>query len=173
RVRVAEQREVDVRRPPPEGVVLPWIGAGLDRPDPVTTLVLREHLPFAEEVRIQRRLVVVHGVRIFPGRIGLPYLDERPSHRSPVLVEETADEYHLLSERSAPPPGREVGLALLHELLREDRPRGLERARRHSHQRLRRRPEPRALVVGVQVRRVEVSVWRGPRHLPREQSARP
>src|SRR5205814_486845 len=87
RVRVAEEREVDVRRSPPEGVVLPWIRAGLDRHDPVATLFVREHLSLTKEVRIERGFVVVHGMRIFAGRVGLPHFDERPPYRRAVLAE--------------------------------------------------------------------------------------
>jgi hypothetical protein len=147
---------VNVRRPPPERVVLPRIGAGLDRHDAVAALVVREHLALAEKIGIERRVVVVNRVGVFPGRVGLPYLDERLPHRPSVLVEEPADEHHLLAERRARAPGRQISLALRDELLRKNWPRRFERTRRHAHQRLRRRPEPRALVVRVEIWRVDV-----------------
>ena len=153
-VGVAEEREVDVGRPPREGVVLPRVRAGLDRHEAIATLVIREHLALAEEVGIERRVVVVHWMRILARGVRLPHLDERAAHRPAAVVEHAADQHHLLAERRALAPGRQIGLAVLHELLGERRRRGLERTRRHPHQRLGRRAQPRALVVGVQVRRV-------------------
>src|SRR5262249_15138730 len=112
RVGVAEEREVNVRRSPSERVVLPRIGAGLHRHDAIPALVVREYRALAKKVRVERRVVVVDRMRVFPGRVGLPYLDDRPPHGPSILVEKSADEHHLLAERRAPAPGCQIGLAL-------------------------------------------------------------
>src|SRR5262249_46000972 len=93
-------------------VVLPRIGAGLHRHDAIPTLVVREHLALAEKVRVERRVVVVDRMRVFPRRVGLPHLDERPPHGPSVLVEKPADEHHLLAERRAPQVVRSASLSL-------------------------------------------------------------
>ena len=51
----AEQREVDVRRPPGVVVVAPRIRAGLDRHEPVAAVVVGDGAAGAGEVRIERR----------------------------------------------------------------------------------------------------------------------
>ena len=150
RVRVAEQREVDVRRPPSEGVVLPRIRAGLDRHQPIATLVVGQSCPSRENSG-RGGVVIVDRMRILSGSVGLPHFDQRPAHR--LAVSRPARGRRAPSSRrgARSAPGREIGLAVLHEGSRKRRSRRLERTRRHAHQRLRRRPQARALVVGVEV----------------------
>jgi len=64
--RVAHEREVDVRGSPRERVVLPRVGAGLHREEAVPAVVVGEGAPHAVEVRIERRVVRIHGMVVAP-----------------------------------------------------------------------------------------------------------
>ena len=85
--RAAEQREVDVVRPPRVRVVGPRVGAGLDGDEAVPAVGVGERPPGAREVRVERRGVLVGLVPVAAGGVGLPDLDQlagrgRPSSPS-------------------------------------------------------------------------------------------
>ena len=87
RERPAEQREVDVGRPPGVEVVPPRIGTRLDRDEPVPAVGVGHAAAGAVEVGVERCRVVVDLVRVPAGRVRLPDLDQsvsdRPARRSP------------------------------------------------------------------------------------------
>src|SRR5207237_2936805 len=90
RERTPEEGEVDVRRTPSVVVVLPWVGAGLDRDEAVAALGVREAAAHSREVRVERAGPVVDHVAVAAGRVGLPDLHERVRHRAAVAVEYAA-----------------------------------------------------------------------------------
>src|SRR3546814_2123437 len=65
----AEQREVDVVGPPGIGVVAPGIGAGLHRIEAVDTLCVGDAASAAEEVGIERRVVLVRLMDVAAGGV--------------------------------------------------------------------------------------------------------
>ena len=81
RERAAEEREVDVRRPPRVRVVAPRIRARLDRDEAVAAVVVGQAAAGAGEVRVERRRVLVDVVVVAAGRVRLPDLDERAADR--------------------------------------------------------------------------------------------
>ena len=88
-------------RPPGVGVVLPRIGARLDRVEAVAALVVGDAAAGAEEIRIERRVVLVGLVDVAPGGVRLPDLDQGVGHGAPVLVEHAAGHHDALAERLA------------------------------------------------------------------------
>src|SRR5680860_1129689 len=85
--RTAEQREVDVRRPPGVVVVLPGVGAGPDRHEAVVALGVGQRAAHPGEVRVERGRPRVGDVAVASGRVGLPDLDERVGYGSAVGLE--------------------------------------------------------------------------------------
>ena len=79
--RATEEREVDVRRPPRVRMVPPRVDPGLDRDEPVPTLVVGQAAARAGEVRVERRVVGVDVVEVSAGRVRLPDLDELAAER--------------------------------------------------------------------------------------------
>ena len=114
RERAAEEREVDVRRPPGVGVVPPRVGAGLDRDEPVPALGVGEAAAGAGEVRVERRRVLVALVEVAAGGVRLPDLDQRvaaPAGR-PSSTRPRDDD--ALAQRLAVVLAGEVGVGLGH-----------------------------------------------------------
>ena len=116
---VAEQREVDVRRPPGIGVVVPGIGARTDGDEAVAAVVVGQGAALAAEVGVERRAMLVVGMGVAPGGIALPDLDQRTPHRPPVLVEHAAGDDDALAERFVPAPVGEVARARRHGIRAE------------------------------------------------------
>jgi hypothetical protein len=110
RERGAEEREVDVGRPPGVAVVLPRVGAGLDGGEPVLAVVAGDDATDAGEVRVERRGVLVALVHVAARRVRLPDLDELAAHGAAVAVEHPARHDDALAERIARVLDRQVGL---------------------------------------------------------------
>ena len=70
--------------PPGVVVVLPGIGAGLDRDEAVAAVVVGHDAAAAREVRVERRRVLVDAMAVAAGRVGLPDLDQRVAHGTTV-----------------------------------------------------------------------------------------
>ena len=121
RQHVAEEREMDVRRPPRFGMVAPGVGPGLDADEAVAAVGVGHELAVAVEVRIERRVVLVAAVEVAAGRVRLPDLDQRIAHRLAVLVRHAAGDDDLLAERRAGAVARQVGIERLEQARRETR----------------------------------------------------
>ena len=117
----AEQREVDVRRPPGVVVVAPRVRARLDGRERVAAVVVGEAAADADEVRVERRRVLVALVDVAPGRVGLPDLDELVAYRPAVAVEDAPGHLHPLADRLAAVLDGQVGLERPDVALAEDR----------------------------------------------------
>src|ERR1700729_1897660 len=89
---------MDVVRPPGVAVIGPRVGAGPDRQEPVAAVRVGEYPARAVEVRIERRVVLSGRMVVASGRVGLPDLDHRVGHRSPVLVGDPAGNDDALAE---------------------------------------------------------------------------
>ena len=98
---MAEDREVDVRRPPGIVVIAPRIGAGLDGDEFVIAVLVGHGAAGAGEIRIERRRVLIDDMDVAAGGIGLPDFDQRIRHRARVLVEHMAVHDDALAERLA------------------------------------------------------------------------
>jgi hypothetical protein len=88
-----------MRGPPGVQVVAPWVGARLDRDEPVAALAVGQAPAGAVEVGVERGVVVVDAVVVAAGRVGLPDLQERVRDRPPVGIEDPAGEDDPLAER--------------------------------------------------------------------------
>ena len=95
----AEEREVNVRRPPGVGVVAPRIRGGLDGDEPIPPGRVGGAPASAAEVGIERGRVVVDVVAVASGRVGLPDLHERVRQRPAVGVHDPAEDDDPLSQR--------------------------------------------------------------------------
>src|ERR1700693_4468164 len=91
---------MNVCRPPGIVMVAPGILAGADGHEAISALRIGERMAAACEIRIQRSIVLVAFVQITPGRVGLPDLDKRVSHRPSVFV------YHSPAHHNAFPKRR-------------------------------------------------------------------
>src|SRR5579883_1402842 len=87
-----------MRRTPPISRIGHGIGAGLDRAKDVPALVVGHRAPDADEIRVERRAVLVGVVAVAPGTVRLPELDEGAAHRTAILVEDAAGEVDELAE---------------------------------------------------------------------------
>src|SRR5207237_1872423 len=94
---LAGRGELDMRRPPRIRAVAPGIGAGLDRQKAVLARGIRDRLPRAGKIGVERRVVLVDRMMVAPGRIALPQLNQSARHRPPVLVKDAALEAHALA----------------------------------------------------------------------------
>ena len=95
----AEEREVNVRRPPGVGVVAPRIRGGLDGHEPIPPVRVGGAPAAAAEVGVERGRVVVDLVAVPSGRVGLPDLHERVRQRPAVGVHDPAEDDDPLSQR--------------------------------------------------------------------------
>src|SRR6202035_1467205 len=68
-------------------MVLPWIGAGLDGDEAISTVAVGDAAARPGEVGIQRRRGLVVLVKVAAGRIGLPDLHGSVPQRAPIAVE--------------------------------------------------------------------------------------
>jgi hypothetical protein len=100
---MAEDREMDMHRPPVIGAVRPGIGAGADGQELVAPLRIGQRPPAAAEIRVERGEIGVLHVAIAPARIGLPDLDQRLGHGAPGLVQNPAMDADPLADRPALP----------------------------------------------------------------------
>src|ERR1700674_1192649 len=145
-----------VRRPPCIYVVLPWVRAWLDGHEPVASIGVGAAPPRPGEVRVERRLMVVDGVRIPARGIRLPNLHERFPDRLPVAVEHTAAHDDPLSNRLASVLAGEVRILRPDRYASKRRPRDvMEPLVRKAHRRPPRRSQNARPVIGVQVWRLE------------------
>src|SRR6266536_2136014 len=90
RERTAEDGEVDVRRPPRVGMVLPGIRAGLYGHELVASVMVRNRPAGAAEVRIEWGGMLVALVPVASAGVRLPDLDECVAYRTTVLLEQPA-----------------------------------------------------------------------------------
>src|SRR5437773_2146742 len=99
-----------MRRPPGVAMVLPGVGAWLDRDEAVAALGIGQATPSPGEVRVQRCRVLVVLVEVTSGRVGLPDLDDRVAHRPPVAVQHpTGDDDPLSDGLAGMLPGKVMG----------------------------------------------------------------
>src|SRR5436309_4082124 len=98
---VAEEREMDVRRSPRVAMILPRIGAGLDRDEAIAALRVSQAAAGSAEVGVQWCGVLVILVKVAAGGIGLPDLNHRARYRSAITVEQPTRDNNALDNRLA------------------------------------------------------------------------
>src|SRR5688500_3033575 len=98
---MAEDREMDMRRPPGTAVVGKRIRPGPDGAERVSALGVADDAPAAAEIGIERRHVFVVAVAVFAAGVGLPDLDQRAGHRTRVLLQHAAMDDDALADRIA------------------------------------------------------------------------
>src|SRR3546814_7622230 len=87
--------------------------------------------PAAEEVGIERRVVLVRRMDVAPGGVGLPDLDQRVGLRAPRLVEHAAgDDDALANGLSGGLPGWRSFIAAVPGQVVVERPEGVLRSKR-------------------------------------------
>ena len=84
----AENGKVNVRGAPGVVMVLPWIRPGLDGDEAIATFGVSDGVAAAGEVGIERRVVLIDGVRVTAGGIGLPDFNERVRERPAVFIDD-------------------------------------------------------------------------------------
>src|SRR5919106_2279199 len=145
----AEQRDVDVRRSPCVGMVLPRIRSRLDRDEAVASVVVGDAAAGAAEVGVDGRGVAVALVPVAPRRVRLPDLDEAVPDRPPVAVEHAAAQDHSLAERLARVLPGEVVVELADALVAVDGPGHLREGMAQRNQWTLRRAKARPHVGGM------------------------
>src|SRR5580765_5163617 len=114
---------MNMGRSPRVGMIEPRISAGLDRQVSILAFFVGHAPPRAGEVWIERRVVLIDGVAIAPGRVGLPDLYQRIRHRLVVFLQDPADYDNALAHRLFSSVGiaREIVLAGLQFDIAEQR----------------------------------------------------
>src|SRR5262249_27583463 len=112
----AEQREVDVRRPPGVGMILPWIRARPDGQEAVHAVCVGQAAADAEEVWVERPRPAIALVDVAPGGVGLPDLDQRVWDGAALRVEHAPGYDNALADRLAARAGiaSQVGVLRRH-----------------------------------------------------------
>src|SRR5438552_5852447 len=143
---------MDMRGSPRVAMILPWIGAGLDRDEAIPALRIGQAAPGSAEVGVQWGGVLVILVKVAAGGIGLPDLNHRARYRSAIAVEHPTRDNNALANRLARVLAGQVVVKL------RNRP-GVERRRkivktvRKLNQWLRGSAKARADVLRIQIRR--------------------
>jgi hypothetical protein len=106
----AEQREVDVRRPPGIVMVVPRVRTGLDGREGVPARVVGQAAAGAREVRVERRGVLVTLVHVPAGRVGLPDLHQLAPDRPAVTVQHAAAYHDARPDRLTGAADRQIRL---------------------------------------------------------------
>jgi hypothetical protein len=135
-------------------MVLPRIGAGLDGDELIGSLVVGTATATAEEIGIERRVMLVARVVIAAGGVALPDLDQRLRHRLAALVEHAAMHHDALAERLARALPGEIVLQSANALAGEGRSGDFGQTVRQRNCRLARRAQCRRPVFRRQVERV-------------------
>jgi hypothetical protein len=78
-------------------VIAPWIGAGLDRSEAVAAVRISDTTSAAEEVRVERRVVLIGLVDVAPASVGLPDLDQGPGDRLAIVTKHSAADHNALA----------------------------------------------------------------------------
>ena len=84
----AEDGKVNVRGAPGVVVILPGVRAGFDGDEAIAAFGVGDGVAAAGEVGIERRVVLIDGVRVAAGGVGLPDFDERVRKRAAVFVDD-------------------------------------------------------------------------------------
>ena len=84
---VAEDRHVDMHRPPVIAAIRPGIGARADGQELVVAVFIRQRTAAAAEIGVERRQIAVLLVAVAPAGIGLPYLDQGVRHGTRILIQ--------------------------------------------------------------------------------------
>ena len=132
------------------------IGAGQHRDEAVRAVVIGQATSAAGEVGVERGVVCVDRVVIAPGGIRLPDLDQLTAKRFAIRPEHAPGHDDPLALRLAGVLSREICVGISQRAVAVDGAGQLGERRGHDHEWLLGRAEPRAHVVGVQVRRVRL-----------------
>src|SRR5579863_1782663 len=92
---------MNVRRPPGVVMVAPGIFAGADGHEAIAALRIGERVTATCEIWVQWSVVLVAFMQITPGRVRLPDLDQRISHRPTVFVYHSPTHHNAFPERLA------------------------------------------------------------------------
>src|SRR5947199_8825989 len=90
---------MDVRRSPGVAMILPWIGAGLDRDEAIAAFGISQAAAGSAEVGVQGGGVLVILVKVAAGGIGLPDLNDRAPHREAITVEHATRDDNAIADR--------------------------------------------------------------------------
>lgn len=110
----AEDREMDMRRPPGIVVITPRVGPGFDREKAVATVRSGEAATRAGEVGIQRRVVPISCVDIASRGVRLPDLHQLTCDRVPLAVENSTRHDDPFTDRLGSRARGEVGFERIH-----------------------------------------------------------
>src|ERR1700722_6186706 len=92
---------MNVRRPPGVVMVAPGIFARANGHEAIAALRIGERMAAPRKIWVQRSDVLVAFMQITPGRVGLPYLNQRISHGASVFVQHSSAHHYAFSERLA------------------------------------------------------------------------
>src|SRR6516164_2031033 len=112
---------MNMGRPPRVRMIEPRIGTRLDREEAIFAVLIGHAAASADEIWIQRRLVLIHLMMIAAGGVRLPDLDQRIWHRPFIFVQHPPDDNQPLANRLAAGPGvtREIIVSRLYRLMTE------------------------------------------------------
>src|SRR5260370_38972786 len=112
---------MNMRRTPRVGVVAPGVRARLDRKKLVAAIRVGQCAPTATEIRIERRVVLIHFVQITPGRIRLPYFNQRAAHRPAAFVQHSTTHRDSFAEWRTRMLRGQIAIIRTDAILPEDR----------------------------------------------------
>src|SRR5258708_1629836 len=92
---------MDVRRAPRVGMVAAGICARLDGKKLVTAIRIGQCASAAAEIRIKRRVMLIHFMHVTSRGVRLPYLDQRAAYWPAAFVQQASADCNPLSERCA------------------------------------------------------------------------
>src|SRR5581483_778656 len=166
-----------MRRTPRVVVVPPWIRAGLDAGKPIAALIIGEHASAADEVRIERRFMLIVLVLVAAGRVRLPDLDQRVGHGATVFIQHAPADDDALAERFAGTLLGEIFVVRSEDLVPEQRTGDFGKRWREEHEGFGGRPPHRGGISRIKVCRLGTGgrtpvAWNGVAHgIPHSGSA--
>src|SRR4029077_9821847 len=83
----SKERKVNVCRAPGIGMILPGISAGFYGDKTIAAFTIREGAAAAREVRIERRVMLVHAMAVAPGRVRLPNFNQRAGNGASLFIQ--------------------------------------------------------------------------------------
>src|SRR5262249_52087970 len=107
--------KMNVLRAPGVAMISPGIRPRLDRVDAITPFVVRDHAADAGEVRVERGVVLVDGMKIAARGFRLPDLDQGFAHGSAAFLENAAGDDDSLADRRARVLLRQIGNRATHD----------------------------------------------------------
>src|SRR5471030_297854 len=118
-----KQRKMNMRRPPRVVVIAPGIGAGLDRHEAIVAAAIRHRPARAQEIGIERRLMIVRRMPVTARAVRLPHFHQRVRDGPAVLIENAPRHDDALALRRVRAVPRKIVVGFTDWVVAVERPR--------------------------------------------------